>query len=88
MREGEIGSKVYQKYYKPIRLKKEEVELNIFRIKHSYKRRYFDCCELKPYYRAVLTQRKVSCNDDPYMICGLTKLLAKSENSEKNKKQT
>ena len=80
VRSGEIDSKVYQKRYRPIRLKKEEIELKIFRIQASYKRRYFECCELKHRYRTILPQKKMSCNNsDLYSLCGYTKFLAKSK---------
>ena len=89
VRSGEIDSKVYQKHYTPIRLKKEEIELKIFRVKDNYKRRYFECCELKHHYRTVLPQKKISCNDSgPYKICGLTKFLAKTKIVVEDKKQT
>ena len=78
MKSGEIDSKVYQKRYKPIRLKNEEIEFKIFRCKHNYERRYFQCCELRPRYRAVADQKLSFCNDK-YTLCGLTSFLAKTK---------
>ncbi len=84
---GEIDSKVYQKRYKPIRLKKEEIEYKIFESKHRYERRYFECCELKARYRSFESQKMTKC-DDLHSLCMLTSFLAKTQNIENNENQT
>ena len=53
MRGGRIDSKVYQKLYRPIRLKKDDLEHRISELKSRYRRRYFECCELKRAYRVT-----------------------------------
>jgi hypothetical protein len=53
MRAGEITTDQYQKRYRPIRLEKERLELQLFRKQYHYERRYFDCCELKEIYRTM-----------------------------------
>ena len=61
MRSGEISSKEYQKQYRPIRLKKEELESRIYWLKQWYERRYFECCELKPKHRNYGSSREKWC---------------------------
>ncbi len=78
LKSEEIDSKTYQQRYKPIRLKKEEIAFKISGIKYNYKRRYFECCELKPCYRTFLPQDVVKCKDtDLYTFCGMTRYMAK-----------
>ena len=57
MRSGDIDSKEYQKRYTPIRWAKEEIESKIYWPKHNYRRRYFECCELKKAYRIYALEK-------------------------------
>ena len=57
MRSGDIDSKEYQKRYTPIRRAKEEIESKIYWPKHNYRRRYFECCELKKAYRIYALEK-------------------------------
>lgn len=63
LKSGKIDSKMYQKRYTPIRVKKEELERRMFRIKHDYKRRYFQCCELNARYRVFPVQKQHHCDE-------------------------
>jgi len=69
MRSAEISSKEYQKQYRPIRLKKEELESRVYWLKWWYEKRYFECCELKPKYRDYGSSREKWCLDR-FGICG------------------
>jgi len=53
LKSGVIDSKEYQKRYKPIRLKKDDIRCKIFFLKENYHKRYFECCKLKKRYRRV-----------------------------------
>jgi len=68
MREGIIDSKTYQKLYRPIRLKKDDLEYKIFELKSNYRRRYFNCCELKKRYRVDVPELTERC-DTPLGYC-------------------
>jgi hypothetical protein len=63
MRAGEITPKQYQKLYKPIRLKKGELESKVFWTKKSFKDRYFKCTELKNRYRDFTYEKGKRCLD-------------------------
>ncbi len=71
-----IDSKIYQTRLKPIRLKKEEIEFKVFSLKHTYKRRYFNCCELKNYYRIYNPETYEPCHDETE-VCSLIKIVDK-----------
>lgn len=62
MREGIIDSKIYQKLYRPIRIKKDDLEYKILQLKSNYRQRYFDCCKLKERYRVDVSEFAEHCN--------------------------
>ncbi len=62
MREGIIDSKIYQKLYRPIRLKKDDLEYKIIELKSNYRKRYFSCCELKKRYWVDIEKFTKHCN--------------------------
>ncbi len=68
MRKGRINSKTYQKLYRPIRLKKDDLEYKILDLKSRYRERYFDCCELKKSYRVDVPDMIERC-DTPLGHC-------------------
>lgn len=76
LKSGEIDSKMYQKCYTPIRVKKEELERRMFRIKHDCERRYFQCCELNVRYRIFPAQKQHHC-DERNDLCTMTPYLTK-----------
>lgn len=78
LKSGVIDSKVYQKCYREIRLKKEEVEFKISVRKHRYKKRYFECCELKPRFRSFEAQKAKTCYELFTPFC-FTSYLAKTK---------
>jgi len=63
MSAGEITTDQYQKLYRPIRLEKEALESKVFWAKEHYRRRYFECCELKGHYRVFQAERAKHCFD-------------------------
>lgn len=72
MRSGDINSREYQKRYTSIRKKKETIELKIYRVKHNFSRRYFECCELKKRYRAYASEKIERCDDELELkLCSL-----------------
>ncbi len=81
LRSSEIDSKAYQKRLKPIRLEKEETEHKVWYLKHQYEKRYFECCELKQYYRIVKADKVTFC-DDRYSTCGWKSYYAKTKKEQ------
>ena len=82
MREGKIDSQTYQKRYRPIRLKKEDLEYRISELKSNYRKRYFNCCELKKKYRVDVPGMKQKYNTPlGYCEIGFGKLIAKDRDA-------
>ncbi len=81
LRAGEIDSKTYQKLYKPIRLRMEEVKYRVSRLKTSYESRYFQCCELKEKYRVFAASKTRNC-DDRFSLCEFVPYLAKMKKEQ------
>jgi hypothetical protein len=53
LKSGAIDSKEYQKQYRLIKIKKDNLRYKISFLKERYYKRYFECCELKKSYRKV-----------------------------------
>ena len=80
MKAGEITPKEYQRLYTPIRKEKEALELEMFVKKDAYKRRYFDCCELRSRFRVFKPGDEVSCLGQQIEWCN-TSFLKKLNNA-------